>query len=249
MEFFDGRILAFVMVLTRVSAFMLSAPVFSWLATPVRIRVAIAFMTSVFFAMITPPADSVNSILSVFLLLVNEAIYGIALGLATTLLYSAVKISGRIAERQMGMAMAEVMDPFTGERAQPIGMIMEILFIMLLLSVDAHHAFLRTIARSFEVFEPGTIPELTVLVKGIISAGSMMLAMALKLAIPVMGVFMVMTVVLGVLARVAPEMNIFFLSFPVKIGLGLVMVTYLVPFINNYTDQFAKLLSKLLPLT
>lgn len=214
-----------------------------------RIRVAVAFLTSIFFAMITPAAESVNSIISVFLLLANEAVYGIALGLSTTLLYSAVKMSGRIAERQMGMAMAEVMDPFTGERAQPIGMMMEILFIMLLLSVDAHHLFLKTIARSFEVFAPGSIPEVAMLVKGIVSAGSMMLVMALKLAVPIMGVFMVMTVVLGVLARIAPEMNIFFLSFPIRIGLGLIMITYLVPFINSYTVQFAKLLSKLLPLS
>jgi flagellar biosynthetic protein FliR len=249
MEFFEGRILAFVIVLTRVSAFMMSAPLFSWVAIPIRIKVAVAFLTSIFFAMITPAAASVNSIIQVFLLLANEVVYGIALGLITTLLYSAVKISGRIAERQMGMAMAEVMDPFTGERAQPIGMTMEILFMMLLLSVNGHHFFLRTIATSFEVFEPGTTPELTVLVKGIISSGSLMLTMGLKLAVPTIGVFMALTVVLGILARIAPEMNILFLSFPVRIGLGLIIITYLVPFINNYTVQFAKMLTKLLPLS
>jgi len=249
MEFFEGRILAFVMVLTRVSAFMMSAPLFSWIAIPVRIRVSVAFLISIFFAMITPPAESVNSIVAIFLLLTNEVVYGIALGLTTTLLYSAVKMSGRIAERQMGMAMAEIMDPFTGERAQPVGMIMEIFFILLLLSVDAHHLFLKTIDRSFEVFPPGSIPKIAMLLQGIISTGTVMLTMALKLAVPIIGVFMVMTVVLGVLARVAPEMNIFFLSFPVRIGLGLVMMTYLMPFINGYTDQFAKLLGKLLPLT
>jgi len=249
MEFFEGRILAFVIVLTRVSAFMMSAPLFSWVAIPVRIKVAVAFLTSFFFAMITPAAESVNSIIQVFLLLANEVVYGIALGLITTLLYSAVKISGRIAERQMGMAMAEVMDPFTGERAQPIGMTMEILFMMLLLSVNGHHFFLRTIATSFEVFEPGTTPELTVLVKGIISSSSLMLTMALKLAVPTIGIFMALTVVLGILARIAPEMNILFLSFPLRIGLGLIIITYLVPFINNYTVQFAKMLTKLLPLS
>jgi flagellar biosynthetic protein FliR len=248
MEFFEGKILAFVMILTRVSAFLMSAPIFSWIAIPIRVKIAIAFLTSIFFAMITPAFASVDSMLSIILLIANEVIYGIALGIATTMLYSVVKMSGRIAERQMGMAMAESMDPFTGERAQPIGMMMEILFLMLLLSVDTHHLFLRTIARSFEIFEPGTIPELAVLVKGIISAGSMMLTMSLKMAVPIMGVFMVMTVVLGILARVAPEMNIFFLSFPVRIGLGLIMIIYLVPYINSYTHEFGKLLSKLLPL-
>ncbi len=248
MEFFDGILLSFVMVLTRVSAFMMSAPIFSWIAIPVRIKVAVAFLTSVFFAMITPQASSVDSVFSVTLLLINEGIYGIALGLSITLLYSVIKMSGRISERQMGMAMAEIMDPFTGERAQPVGMILEILFVMLLLSVNAHHLFLMTISRSFETFELGTRPETGVLLESIITTSSVMLVMSLKIAAPIIGVFMAMTVVLGVLARIAPEMNIFFLSFPVRIGLGLIMIVYLVPFLNTYTAEFAKLLNKLLPL-
>jgi flagellar biosynthetic protein FliR len=248
MEFFDGILLSFVMVLTRVSAFMMSAPIFSWIAIPVRIKVAVAFLTSIFFAMVTPPVSSVDSIFSIILLLVNEAVYGIALGLSITLLYSVIKMSGRITERQMGMAMAEIIDPFTGDRSQPIGMILEILFMMMLLSVNAHHLFLQAISRSFEAFALGSSPEIDVLLQGIITTGSVMLVMSLKLAVPIIGVFMAMTVVLGILARVAPEMNIFFLSFPVRIGLGLTMITYLVPFINGYTEEFAKLLNKLLPL-
>jgi flagellar biosynthetic protein FliR len=248
MELFDGLILSFVMVLTRVSAFMVSAPLFSWIAIPARIRVAVAFLTSIFFAIVTPASSSVDSIFSVILLLINEGIYGIALGISTTLLYSVIKMAGRICERQMGMAMAEVMDPFTGGRSQPVGMIMEILFMMLLLSVNAHHLFLMTISRSFETFAPGTRPEINVLLQGLITTGSVMLVMSLKFAVPVIGVFMVLTVVLGVLARIAPEMNIFFLSFPLRIGLGLTMITYLMPHLNLYTEEFAKLLNKLLPL-
>lgn len=246
MEFFEGRILAFVMVLTRVSAFMMSAPIFSWMAIPVRVKVAIAFLTSIFFAMVTPPVTGLGSILSVSLMMANEIIYGIGLGLSTTLLYSVIKISGGIAEQQMGMSMAEIMDPFTGERAQPIGMIMEIIFMLLLLSVNIHHYFLLTISRSFEAFGLGTRPEIGALVMGIIKCGSVMLVMSLKIALPIIGVFMVLTVVLGILARVAPEMNIFFLSFPIRIGVGLIMVIYLVPLINGYTEKFAMLLNKYL---
>jgi len=248
MEFFAGKLLGFVMILTRVSAFLATAPIFSWIAIPVRIKVAIAMLSTIFFAMIIPSPASADSIFSVILLLINEAVYGIALGLATMLLYSVVKISARIAERQMGMAMAEVMDPFTGERAQPIAMIMEIIFILLLLSVNAHHLFLQIISRSFEIFPPGSIPEIAQLTNGIVSAGSAMLMLALKMAVPFVAVFMILTVVLGILARIAPEMNILFLSFPLRIGLGLIMVIYFVPFINNYITQFGEWLNKLLPL-
>lgn len=248
MDLFDGRILAFVLVLTRVSAFMMSAPIFSWIAIPVRIKVAVAFLTSIFFAIITPAVGDVESVLSVTLFVANEVIYGIAMGISATMLYSVIKMCGRIVERQMGMAMAEVMDPFTGDRSQPIGMILEILFIMLLLSADIHHVFLMTISSSFDAFGLGTRPEIGTLLIGIVSTGSMMLVMSLKLAVPIIGIFMVLTVMLGVLARIAPEMNIFFLSFPVRIGLGLIMVVYLVPFINGYASEFVKLLNKFLPL-
>jgi flagellar biosynthetic protein FliR len=148
----------------------------------------------------------------------------------------------------MGMAMAEVMDPFTGERAQPIAMVMEIVFILLLLSVNAHHMFLQIVSKSFEVFPPGSIPEIALLTKGIVSAGSVMLVLALKMSVPFIAIFMILTVVLGILARIAPEMNILFLSFPLRIGLGLLMITHFIQYINNYISQFGDWLTKLLPM-
>jgi flagellar biosynthetic protein FliR len=64
------------------------------------------------------------------LLIINEGTYGLALGLTAAVLFASVRFAGRIIERQMGLAMAEVLDPLTGERSQPLGSLLEMMFIL-----------------------------------------------------------------------------------------------------------------------
>jgi len=244
------KLLGFVMVLTRISAFFMVLPVFGWKSIPVRIKVAMTVLLAIFFSTITPVpvvAGRVSTAEAV-LLIANEATYGLALGLIATFVFAAVKISGRIIERQMGLAMAEILDPLTGERAQPLGSLLEMIFIMLFLSANGHHLFLLIISRSYESFPAGSMPTIPVLAEGIINAGSTMLLHGLKLAAPILAAFLLLMVVLAVFARMVPEMNILFISFPLRIGLGLLMVAIFMPFISSFVGEFAKLIEKLLPL-
>jgi flagellar biosynthetic protein FliR len=250
MELMIEKLLGFVMVLTRISAFFLVIPVFGWKTIPVRIKVSIALVITVFFTMITATAGDPKQvcILEAILLIANEAVYGLALGLVVTAVFSVVKFTGRIVERQMGLAMAHILDPLTGENAKPLGMLLEMIFIILFLSANGHHLFLLVISRSYDTFPAGSIPTLPVLADGVIKAGSTMFTASLRLAAPMLAAFLVLLVVLAVLARTIPEMNILFLSFPLRIGLGLLMVAIFVPFLNGFVTEFADWMSKLLPL-
>ena len=250
MELMIEKLLGFVIVLTRISAFFIVLPVFGWRSIPVRIKVAITVLLTIFFSMITPILVNVGEISSIeaILLLANEATYGLALGLVVTCVFAAVKFSGRIIERQMGFAMAQILDPFTGERAQPLGSLLEMIFILLFLSANGHHMFLMIISRSYDSFPAGSMPTIPVLAEGVISAGSTMLLHGLKLAAPTLAAFIMLMVVLAVLARMVPEMNILFISLPMRVGLGLLMVAIFMPFIGSFVGEFAKLMVKLLPL-
>ncbi len=244
------KLLGFVLVLTRLSAFFLVLPVFGWKSIPVRIKVAIALLMAIFFSMITPLSIDPKkiSVLRAILLIANEATYGLALGLAVAVVFSAVKLSGRIIERQMGLAMAQILDPLTGERTQPMGSFLEIIFIILFLSANGHHLFLLIISRSYETFPAGSIPTIPVLTGGIIKATSTMLLVGLRLAAPLLAAFLLLMVVLGVLARMVPEMNVLFISMPLRVGLGLLMVAIFLPFMNGFVAEFADWMGKLLPL-
>jgi flagellar biosynthetic protein FliR len=245
-----GKLLGFVMVLTRISAFFLVLPVFGWKSIPVRIKVAITVLVAIFFSMITPfPINARQvSVVEAVLLMANEATYGLALGLVVTLVFAAVKLSGRIVERQMGLAMAQILDPLTGERTQPMGSLLEMIFIILFLSANGHHLFLLIISRSYETFPVGSIPTIPVLAGGIIEAGSTMFIAGLKLAAPMLAAFLLLMVVLAIFARILPEMNILFVSLPLRVGLGLLMMAVFLPFVHSFVAECANLMGKLLPL-
>lgn len=244
------KLLGFVMVLTRTSAFFLVLPVFGWKSIPVRIKVAMTILISIFFSMITqlPFAAKQVSVLEAILLMAYEAAYGLALGLIAVVVFSSVKFSGRVIERQMGLAMAEILDPLTGERAQPLGSLLEMIFIILFLSANGHHLLLLIISRSYETFPVGSIPTMADLAGGIVKAGSVMLLAGLRMAAPMLAAFLLLMVVLAVLARMVPEMNILFISLPLRVGVGLLMVAIFLPFISAFVGEFADWMGKLLPL-
>ena len=250
MELMNDKLLGFTMVLTRISAFFLVLPVFGWITIPVRIKVGLTVLIAIFFSTITPLPIGVRQVgvLEAILLLANEATYGLALGLIANCLFATVKFSGRFIERQMGLAMAEVLDPLTGESAQILGSLLEMIFAILFLSANGHHLFLRIISRSYEAFPAGSIPTVTVLLNGVTKAGSTMLIAGLKLAAPMLAAFILLLVVLAVLARMVPEMNILFISMPLRVAMGLFMAIIFLPFIGSFVSEFAEMMGRIMPL-
>ena len=247
------KLLGFAMVLTRISAFFLVLPVFGWKSIPVRIKVALTLLMALFFFLTDPFAISSCSgkqvsALEAILLLSNEAIYGLAMGIIVVTVFATVKFCGRIAERQMGLAMAQILDPMTGEMGQPLAMLMEMIFIILFLSANGHHLFLLIISRSYEAFPAGSIPTLPIMTEGIVKAGSTLLMGGLRLAAPMLAAFLLLMVLLAVLARIAPETNILFVSLPLRVGLGLMLAALFIPFVNGFVAEFADWMGKLLPL-
>jgi len=239
--------LPFALVMARVAAFFGVLPLFSWRALPVRIRTAMAVLMAVFFARIvaTPnlgpgPVAPMTAII----LMANEALVGLALGLAVNLVFRSVQVGARFAGRQMGFAIANVMDPNTGEQASPVGLIFEMCFMLLFFVAGGHHLLVLIMNASFQAFPLAGAPDIGMLVEGLIVAGGTMMVMGLKLAGPVIAAFVVLSVLLGVLARVLPEMNILMLSFPLRIALGLLMAAALMPMLNDFTLNLAGWMSR-----
>jgi flagellar biosynthetic protein FliR len=248
-----GILFDFTMVLTRVSAFFLVLPVFGFTAIPIRIKVALAIFISLFFTMTSPLAMRSSawrqiSTLEIVLLLSNESIYGLCLGVIVATVFLSVKFCGRIAEHQMGLSMAEILNPLTGEQSQPLGMFLEMIFIIAFLSANGHHLFLLTLSRSYEAFPAGSIPTLPVMVEGIAKSGSTLLIAGLRLAAPMLAAFLLLMVVLAVVARVAPETDILLVSLPLRVGFGLMLAGMFIPFITGFVGEFADWMGKLLPL-
>jgi flagellar biosynthetic protein FliR len=243
-------LLGFALVLTRVSSFWLVLPVFGSQTIPVQIKAAGAVVLSLFFCTTTPLAlDPAGvSVMQAVVLLAGEAIYGFALGLIVMLLYSVVQLTGNVIEQQMGLTMAEIVNPLTDEETGPLASLLEMIFLLLFLSANGHHLFLLILSKSYSAFPAGTLPALSTLVGAVAETGSVMFVASLRLAAPLLTAFLILMVALALLARLIPEMDIFFMGMPLQAALGLFLAAAFLPFVGGFVTEMADWMAKLLPL-
>ena len=241
-------LLPFVLLLARVGAFMGVAPIFGSSAVPGAVKSALVVWVALFFAFMMPPAVNAGMVhwMRAVMLVVQEVIIGLALGLAARFIFMAVQQGGSLIAQAMGMADAGVIDPVSGEESETIATFMEMTITLAFLAIGGHHVLLILLARSYQVFPMASLPDVTALAQGLVSAGSAMLVMGLKLSAPLVAAFMVLSVVLGIIARALPEMNILFESFPLRIGLGLLLTAAIMPGIGKFTVELGNWMSRII---
>lgn len=242
-------LLPFALILARVTAFVAVLPLFGGKSAPNVLKVGLSVLLTIFLAHYAPPpvlGPQRGSVVLAVLLLAREVLCGAALGLAVRLIYSAVQQGGILIGRQMGFYMASIVDPSTDQQTQPLGMFFEVLFMLLFFAAGGHHLLLRTIARSFQVLPAAGAIDFGALTTAVLAAGSSMLLFALKLAAPMLAAFLILAVVLGVLARVLPEMNVLLTSLPLRVAVGLGMAVALVPSLQAFTQDIAQWIGQLM---
>jgi flagellar biosynthetic protein FliR len=243
------RVIPFVLILGRVSAFFAVLPLWSFRGIPMHIRAAVALIVSVVFAVLLPPQAGVvpGHWLAAVLVMVREVLCGLALGLAVALVFAAIRQTGEILQIQMGLADAEIIDPLSGNESDPVALLFEMAFLVLFLAAGGHHLLLAMIMRSYEAFPIGHAPTAAVMADSVLQAGSLMLMFGLKLAAPLLAGFLLLSVTLAVLARALPEMNILLASLPLRVGLGFILAAALVPALGDFTGELAGWLNRFMP--
>jgi len=247
MDDYLAILMPYLLLLGRVSAFFSVLPLFSWDAVPVRVRAALAVWTTIFFAVVfPPPAVAVHDWFHGAVLLGMEVAYGLALGMAAHLVYLAIQQGGRIAAVQMGLTDAELIDPVSQDGTEAMSLLFDIVFALFFLAAGGHRMLLGIIGRSFNACPVGSVPSARAMAEGVLAAGSAMLVFALKFAAPMLAAFLVLAVVLAILARVLPEMNILLASFPLRIALGLFLAIAMVPTMEVFAGELARWMGKYL---
>jgi len=248
-ETWVGLLLPFTLILARTTAFLAALPLFSTPSAPRMLKAGLALLLTVFFGHFAPPAGVAAGgarLLAASVLLAREALCGLALGLAARMIYTAVQQGGILIARQMGFYMASIVDPSTDQETEPLGLYFDVLFMLLFLAAGGHHLLLRLVARSFQVMPLAGEFDFGALAAGVLAAGSAMLLFSLKLAAPMLAAFLVLGVVLGVLARVLPEMNVLLTSLPLRVAAGLGLAVAIIPSLEAFTEEIAHWMNRLL---
>lgn len=212
--------------LARVSAIIASMPVFGSDMLPARAKVGLALML---VALISPVVDlDLNNIgftpVSMGILMANEVIIGAMLGFVSRLIFTAVEFGGTVVGYQMGFAAANVYDPQNQRQVSLMSQFQNVFAILVFLAVDGHHIFMRTLVDSFELLPPGFIDLSGFAVPYIVELVSNMFVLAVRFSAPVLAVLLLSGLILGIMSRVFPQLNVFLLSFPINIGLALIII-------------------------
>jgi len=217
---------AFLICTARVAGFISAIPVYFGSQTPARIKVALVFAISLLLFPVLSPALPEISFNPVFFLFftINETLLGLLIGLISRLIFTTVEFGGTIIGYQMGFAAANIFDPQHESQISLISQFQNVFAILIFLALDGHHIFIKTAARSYQLLPPGQLDFSGEAIPYLMELTSRMFALGVQFSAPVLAVLLLSGLILGILARVFPQLNVFLLSFPLNIGISFVVI-------------------------
>jgi flagellar biosynthetic protein FliR len=226
-------------VFLRVAAILTTIPLFESRAIPVLVKVGLALAVSV---LLLPMLDTDGLVfpgeaLLLVLGILREILLGAAIGLTVKLLFAGVQMAGQIVGFQMGIALANVVDPATSDQLPFLAEFNQIVAMLVFVAVNAHHLLIRALVDSFD-----RIPLMSFQVNGavmdrLLHTGGQMFVTAIQVGAPLIAVLLLTSVALGLVARTVPQMQVFIVAMPLKVMLGLLFIgiglPYLMPMLQE----------------
>lgn len=216
----------FALILCRIGGLFAALPLFGGRRLPTRIKIVAVLSISIVclpILQIVPPPMPKDAF-TLGLLVAREMLIGLTLAFITQIVFAAVEFSGQIIGLQMGFSISSVIDPSMGNQMQIMSVMQSLLATLLFLSLNIHHVFIRAIVDSFTVIPLGGWKMSEALIRFLLMATSDVFILGIRLAAPVMVTLLLTSVVLGIMARAFPQMNVFMVSFPLNIGLGFLVL-------------------------
>lgn len=218
----------------RVLAVFTTAPVFSMRAIPVRAKVALAFFVALATQASLPNMPVIGfddpQVLGV---VVQQVGVGLAIGFAIRLVFSAVELAGEVVGFQMGLNFAAFFDPTINAQSSAVARFFGQMTSLLFLAMNGHLMVLMAITRSFHSFPLDQNFLETLKQMKLQRLGADLFASALWIALPMIGMLMFANLAMGIISRIAPQMNIFAVGFPITLVVGLVAITVTLPMLDQ----------------
>ena len=238
-EFALTELWGFVFVLVRTAGILSALPIIGTRMVPMRIKAGLVIAVAMVFAPLVGSrvVPEILEPISLAVGLTAELIIGIVLGFATRLLMAAVEMAGSIMGLQLGFAVAVQLDPVNQVEVPVLGSFLTVLMTILYFVVDGHHLIIFALGSSFTLIPPfGAHLSASVVADGAMLMDDMF-ALALKLTLPIMASTFLVYLVLGIIGRVMPQMNILFTAFPITIGVGLMILGLGLPLFSLMFQQ------------
>jgi flagellar biosynthetic protein FliR len=237
----------FMLIFFRMTGLFLTAPLFGSGQIPPLVKIWLSFIMAILVFPLAGagPVPAAPNLGIYAVAAAAELAVGLLLGLAAQMLFVAVQMGGMIIGQELGLTMANVIDPITNDQVSVVSQFKLLLAVLIYLAIDGHHVLIGALMRSFGALPVASLtlrdPALELLSDGMVGE---MLRVSVQVAAPVLVSLFLVTVALGFMARTVPEMNIFSLGFGLRILLGFVVAALAVPvfrwlFLSTYQQNTA----------
>jgi len=231
----EDQLWLWLVAMIRPGAAFLAAPIFGAAFVPVQLRLVLALaigipaLNAVHFAL---PPDGLVSIAG-FMLVAGEVLAGLALGFAVQIGFSAAMLSGETIGNAMGLGFAGMIDPASGQHNPMLGQFLVILATFLFLAMGGHLALISIVVESYRALPPGNAWLSAEAIHGLVLFGGTLFAAGLSIALPVGFAIILVQLVMAMLARSAPQLNLFSVGLPAALLAGIVLLAMAAPMIAD----------------
>ncbi len=231
----EQQLLVWLLAMIRPGAAFLIAPIFGARNVPVQLRIILALGIGVPAALMsgmTVPEEGIIS-LQGFSLIVGEVILGLTLGFAIQIGFAAAMLAGEAISNAMGLGMAAMVDPSSGQSSSAIGQFLNIVAVFLFLAMDGHLMLIGIILESYNALPPGRAWLSAEQFRGIAHFGGLIFALGLSIALPVGFAVILVQLIMGVVARSTPTLNLFAVGLPVTLFAGIILMAMALPILAD----------------
>ena len=236
----------FTIVLFRTASVLFFSPIYNQTSIPLLAKIGLALvLTFAIFPTISSTQLTLPDNLTSFILLIfKEIAIGFLIGYVATLAFGAFVMAGELISADMGLSMAEMVDPLFGDRVSPISQIFQLMAFILFLSINGHHWLINALVLSYKTVPITGFIEHGFTISKVVQMFAGLFVSAIKVAAPVMIIMGLVVVVSGFMAKSMPQLNIFLVIFPLKILVGFLLLIMLFPFITRSMEYLLTLLRK-----
>jgi len=249
-SFLPALAAAFMLVFARIGAMVMLLPGLGEVNIPVRIKLAIALLLTMIILPLHRAAFHVDmqSMAPLLVLMVQEIFIGIVLGATARVTLSALQVAGSIIAQQLGLGFVTAVDPTQGQQGLLIGNFLALLGITLLFATDTHYLVIAALNESYNIFSPGDLMPSGDVAALAVRAFTAAFKIGVQLAAPFLVFGLVFNIGLGILARLMPQMQVYFVGVPLSILFGfLILLLVLAAMMGVFLDYFIGIMHELTP--
>ncbi|MFH0702911.1 MAG: flagellar biosynthetic protein FliR [bacterium] len=223
-------LLVFLLVMARVSGMISTAPLLSTFPIPMMAKAGLAALSAFImypFVLKISLFQMPNDLITMSIMIFKELFVGILIGFCAELIFIGIQIGGQLLSIQMGLAIANALDPVTKQQVPVVGQFYLFMASMVFIYLNGHHWLFSCVSESYNTIPIGINFEfVTNIVPKILYFTSQLFAIAFNLTIPIFGMLFIIDIALALVSKIMPQMNIFMVGLPLKIYVGLALMGF-----------------------